>query len=380
MIDTMPDTKTRSPVDDRASFVEPVSWYVTAPGFNDNGEEDIVRRALGRLADKLHYGPSESESETVEDAYAVARHLVDCEIRDVDKDEGRGEAVFQLLNSTRSMGRYTTSFSHRSDALGHLGTRRSSEGSVADRHELGVNIDDIRSTTYQRAMCEAARSQGIDLQPEHVGLLRLMQTAGHEAGHLVNSSIAQQHLHTKEENVKMQPVSRLVVAMHGEVVTANRETDARIYEERFAEGYGNTALRVAARYLGYPDSTAQWLVEYMAIKPTNPNIAEANRRLHEVTPEKSLRDVSNEHGEDLNPGSLGYLYPLSTGEVVAALYDVNEYILTPSDTRPSVEELEALLPKTRNDRLLHEAFPLTTRRRRILRKLGDRASSLFHPW
>lgn len=293
-----------------------------APAAESTGE--LHGNLLQSLSSELNWANKEQVGPLAEHAYSIARQIGDTEIGD------RSARALSLIDATRSEARFNTVFTG-SEHGGHVTHRR---GEDSTYKEYGINIQNIFDTS--RAIKDSLTSKGVEFQDGHVGLLMLIQVAGHEAGHMIQSGLAR-----VDQASDLSHFSHVALeAQPDQATTAHAETNANIRDEQFAEGYGNLVMARAARDLGYDDTAIAALSTLLA-----PSEAQATTiaLLPQVTATKGLKELAQEQGiAKPNVGEAGYSKPLSTEQVIRDL-EIMESRLTgnPLESAPVAATPEA---------------------------------------
>lgn len=263
---------------------------------------ELHTQLLTSLGNELNWGSPEQTDALAEHAYSVARQIGDSEI------VNRSRSAGSLLEETRGSARVNTTFRGESDSDGHV-TYRRGEDTVVKEYALGISNVFEKRPYIKRTLAE----RGVALQEGHVGLLMLMQVAGHEAGHMIQTGIASS-LYSPD----ISYLSHISLAYQSDQkLTEHSKTAAMIRDEQFAEGYGNLVLERAARDLGYDDATISAVLEALAIPAESlPTVG----MLADVTEQMGLKEIAQSRGiEKPNVGEVGYTQPLSANQVVRDL-------------------------------------------------------------
>jgi hypothetical protein len=206
---------------------------------------------------------------------------------------------------------------------------------------MGIDIHQAyRSGESRQAISKKLEEAGVEVKPQDLSLLIMLHTTAHEAGHMIQGGINSYLPQQADENfrpvIDVDATAKHMLVTNPEFgQTGNLETDARILNERFAEGYGLIVLSRAAELLGYDVRTIQALVE--ATK--NPeDVYESLQHMQEVTADKSLHAVLKEKGSDAYDGEAGYTMPLTPEQLVVELERVDELLRSPDKTLPDAQK------------------------------------------
>ena len=317
IIDHVPTTQELSPRSTMSMqyTYEPVSRELLN-GFDPSVGEDqanLEATLLHNLSNELQFGDREAHGELVRKAYAVAREIGD---RSLGSDDAE---ITELLDETRISARGGVSFAGQSEHAGHVSYRRNESGSLS--REMGVAVSGVYTgSPVFRSVENQLLTANVEMKPADISLLMFMQYTGHEAGHLLQTGmnpILQSKIVREGDDPMIYESNRtaafILTVGEAEGATGNLETDAAIYDERFAEGYGMLVMSECAKRLGYDDRAIEVLKEAMSFTDDN---LENVHLLEHVSDDKSLAQVFAEKQiANGNVGEAGYSKPLSASEL-----------------------------------------------------------------
>jgi hypothetical protein len=360
----------------RQFTLEPISQSLMHGYDPSDPNANPVLHMLTRMRGQLQWGPEESHNRLVEDAYAVARNIGDQAIAE------RDQVAWNLLDGTRSHARYGMKFfgkttdgnSEKSLSAGMVW--RSTHDGVFDG-EFGVNVGEAyRSGTTRQAVEQRLQAGGINFDPQDVSLFIFLQITAHEAGHMIQNGVGEvipKQAVGGEQAAVPGPdrmSSHVLASKPDAMLTGNLKTDSRIYDERFAEGYGMLVVQEAAKLLGYDEKAAAALTQALSITGDS---MKSRELLGQVSADKSLAEIMKEQGIDGYFGELGYLQPLSLDEITADLHVLNDALKARRAYSLTQEQYSALVsqkPTASNENVPGVPEMIIRRRTRIRSAAG----------
>lgn len=313
--------------------------YFTRPP--ESSTEAPETTLLTRLRSTLAWAPKSPD--LLKSGYYIAREIGDAALSHADAETGPVGEVLSLLDRARQDS-HPKEFSYKAGNTAHH------EASFGGGH---IAIGEVFSSDT-KSVEDRLRERNIELlNPEDSTLFLFLQGMGHEAGHAVAAGVSDQidralglGPDVGPENRIPQLASRVYLAKHPEFgFTGDWETDVRIQDERFSEGYKRLVILKSAEYLGYESDKAEQIADLFGYTPAM-HAREGHSQLDHIStvvkdraegritpitsllPEGAQRDKDNPHdaGYD-NPGDLGYNLPLTTEQLVDQLREIKDILL-----------------------------------------------------
>lgn len=375
----------------RIDTLEPVPKYYETNAITQemvtNGQTELA--LLTNLRNEVLYSRGEGVSSST---YSVARSLGDLELY----REGDGR-ISSLLDSSRFTSRPNTFLTTTADS----GLEMPSSGYHTASGHFALELDYVNGRALD-ATLQGFRELGITertLGDAH--LVTVLAVGAHEAGHALLAGVG--HLaraveHDDRGNILESvslPATRLYLGSHPEdAFSGNWNTDVRIHEERFAEGYAHIVIRKSLEVLGYDADESERILELVSADLRSMGTEEGRHQIDhidEVGPTMSIVDVMKKiksDGADIlpsqeNPGELGYGTALTKDEIAEQLSKISLLILNRKEhgfkgVKPDPEEWYRLVKQSQSEQTRGLVEALKTKRMEALAShLGKNAISMI---
>jgi hypothetical protein len=299
------------------------------PGFETAGPELTM---IENFRNNLMFGTKTED--ILGDAFAIVRSIADVSLYDLATP-----AVGDLLDLTRIQARpkhfgFLTEADKRAGAHGEY-----MDHSLMSKNRLWINKDNLQATSTNRA--EWMEYLGTPLNNEtDAYLLSVLHVTAHEAGHGILSGVSQL---LKSEKLTVEntrnAATRAILETHPENgLTGNWDSDVRIHEERFAEGYALMFTNIAMQAMGYDKATVTNFMSRLMPGGSLDEVEKGKHQLDQLELVDAYTDVnaamlkagfSKEEvtalGQD-NMGVIGYLTALTRDEIMQQLENLMEIV------------------------------------------------------
>lgn len=322
------DTLSRAPTQ-----LEAVPKYYLNGVEDEATPEEVNAATVKALRNEINFGNldvEKSREEVVLSGYAIARNIGDVMIGRMSKE------AFSMVGASRlPFLKAKETSNERFDAFVY---ERAHGENFTNTPIVSINMDALGpDSAYSERFRSDTERYGVQVKPEDVRTILFMSAVAHEAGHLVQFGVGKYLEDSDDKPDGYSKMSSTFLKLHPELgLTRNHQTNVRIHNERFAEGYGSMVLREMVGYLGYNEADVDKIMKAVSLESMQSPTFE---HLDELTEDVSLLDIAKQNGESYYEGDLGYTKPLRPEQIVADLESMSLLIKDdlPSDKGSLVE-------------------------------------------